>query len=113
MCCGAAPWRISYGGREEMMTAFFHAIWVILRKDIRIFLRQPVNIAVTVLPPIAFLLVNALGAVAVGRNPVALVTLDRGVRGQQMAQIIHNADVFRITDATPSQAQALLNNIDV
>ena len=30
-----------------------------------------------------------------------------------MAQIIHNADVFRITDASPSQAQALLNNIDV
>ena len=30
-----------------------------------------------------------------------------------MAQIIHNADVFRITDATPAQAQALLNNVDV
>ena len=89
------------------------AIWVILRKDIRIWLRQPVNIAVTLLPPIAFVLVNALGAVAVGRNPVALVTLDQGVKGQQMAQIIHNANVFRITDATPAQAQALLNNIDI
>jgi ABC-type multidrug transport system permease subunit len=44
---------------------------------------------------------------------VALVTLDHGVKGQQVAQIIHNADVFRITDATPSQAQALLNNVDV
>ena len=30
-----------------------------------------------------------------------------------MTQIIHNANVFRITDATPSQAQALLNHIDV
>src|SRR5437870_1776266 len=108
-----SPLFIHYGGREEMMTAFFHAIWVILRKDIRIFLRQPVNIAVTLLPPIGFLLVNALGAVAVGRNPVALVTLDQGVKGQQMEQIIHNADVFRITDATPAQAQVLLNNIDV
>jgi ABC-2 type transport system permease protein len=95
------------------LIAFFHAIWVILRKDIRVLLRQPVTIAVTVLPPIAFLLVNALGAAAVGRNPVALVTLDQGVKGQQMAQIIHTADVFRITDATPAQAQALLNNIDV
>ena len=53
------------------------------------------------------------GAAAVGRNPVALVTLDQGAKGQQMAQIIHNADVFRITDATPTQAQALLNNVDV
>jgi len=94
-------------------TAFFRAIWVILRKDIRIMLRQPVNIAATLLPPIAFLLVAALGATAVGRSPVALVTLDQGVKGQQMAHIIHNADVFRITDATPAQAQALLNTIDV
>src|SRR5205823_352566 len=95
------------------LPAFFHAIWVILRKDIRVLLRQPVNIAATLVPPIAFLLVNALGAAAVGRNPVALVTLDQGVKGQQMAQIIHNADVFRITDATPEQARVLLNDIDV
>src|SRR5438477_8889643 len=93
--------------------AFFHAIWVILRKDLRVLLRQPANIAATLVPPIAFLLVNALGAAAVGRNPVALVMLDQGVKGQQMAQIIHNANVFRITDATPTQARVLLNDIDV
>src|SRR5690349_13244335 len=81
---GIAPARLS---------AFFYAIWVILRKDMRVLLRQPANIAATLVPPIAFLLVNALGAAAVGRNPVALVTLDHGVKGPQMAQIIHNADV--------------------
>ncbi len=96
-----------------MITAFFSAVWVIFRKDIRVLLRQPANIAATLVPPIAFLLVNALGAAAVGRSPVALVTLDHGAKGQQMAQIIHNADVFRITDASPSQGQALLKNIDV
>ncbi|HVB72270.1 MAG TPA: ABC transporter permease [Ktedonobacteraceae bacterium] len=96
-----------------MIAAFVRAIWVILRKDIRIWLRQPVNIAATMLPPVAFLLVGALGAAAVGRSPVALVTLDAGAKGQQMAQIFHNADVFRITDATPAQAQALLDNINV
>ena len=96
-----------------MITAFFSAVWVILRKDIRVLLRQPATIAATLLPPLGFLLVNALGAVAVGRSPVALVTLDQGARGQQMAQIIHNADVFRITDATPAQARTLLNNIGV
>jgi len=93
--------------------AFVRAMRVILTKDLRVLLRQPVNIAATLVPPIAFLLVNALGAVAIGRNPVALVTLDQGVKGQQMAQIIHNADVFRITDATPAQARVLLNHIDV
>ena len=96
-----------------MITAFFSAVWVILRKDIRVLLRQPVTIAATLLPPLGFLLVNALGAVAVGRSPVALVTLDQGAQGRQMAQIIHNADVFRLTDATPAQARTLLNNIDV
>src|SRR6266566_4858626 len=105
---GLAPARL-----PARLPAFFHAIWIILRKDIRVLLRQPANIAATLVPPIAFLLVNALGAAAVGRNPVALVTLDQGVKGQQMAQIIHNANVFRITDASPTQAQVLLNNIDV
>lgn len=96
-----------------MIIAFFRAVWVILRKDIRILLRQPANIAATMLPPLGFLLVGALGAAALGRSPVALVTLDSGTKGRQMAQIIHNADVFRLTDATPAQAQTLLNNIDV
>lgn len=87
--------------------------WIIMKKDIGVWLRQPVNIAVTFLPPLAFLLVGALGAAAVGLSPVALVNLDSGAKGQQMAQIISNADVFRITDATPAQAQVLLNNVDV
>jgi ABC-2 type transport system permease protein len=95
-----------------MFTALRSA-WIMMRKDIGVWLRQPVNIAVTLLPPLGFLLVSALGAAAVGRSPVALVTLDTGAKGQQMAQIIQNADVFRITDATPAQGQALLNNIDV
>ena len=96
-----------------MIMRFFSAVWVIFRKDMRVLLRQPVTITATLAPPIAFLLVNALGAAAVGRSPVALVTLDQGAKGQQMAQIIQNADVFRITNASPSQAQAMLNDIDV
>ena len=57
--------------------------------------------------------IQALGAVAVGRSPVALVTLDTGAKGQQMQQIFHSADVFRITDATPEQAMTLYKNIQV
>lgn len=95
------------------MFAAIRSAWIILRKDIAVWLHQPVNIGVTLGPPLGFLLVSALGAAAVGRSPVALVTLDSGAKGQQMAQIIHNADVFRITDASPQHAQVLLNNIDV
>jgi ABC-2 type transport system permease protein len=95
------------------MFAALRSAWIIFRKDLAVWLRQPVNIAVTILPPLGFLLVSALGAAAFGRSPVALVTLDSGAKGQQMAQIMHNADVFRLTDAPLAQAQVLLNNLDV
>jgi len=96
-----------------MLHTFFRTLWAIVRKDLGIWVRQPANIAATVLPPLAFILIQALGSAAVGRSPVALVRLDNGPQGVQMAQIIHDADVFRITDASPQQAQALFNNIDV
>jgi ABC-2 type transport system permease protein len=95
------------------MISFIRSIWAILRKDLGVWLRQSASAAVTVLPPLAFLLIEALGAVAVGRSPVALVTLDHGSKGIQMQQIFHQADVFRITDASPQQAQLLLKNLDV
>jgi ABC-2 type transport system permease protein len=96
-----------------MIAQLFRTIWILLRKDVRIFMRQPTTMAATILPPLGFLLVSALGAAAVGRSPVALVNLDSGAKGVQMAQILHQADVFRLTDATPQQARTLYNNVDV
>lgn len=96
-----------------MILNFFRPLWAIIRKDLAIWIRQPTNLTVTFVPAVAFLLVNALGAAAVGRNPVALVTLDHGPKGIQMQQIFHQTDVFRITDATPRQAELLLKNIQV
>jgi ABC-2 type transport system permease protein len=95
------------------MFAFIHAVWIILRKDLRVWLRQPTTLGATFGPAIAFILLSALGSAAVGRSPVALVNLDHGAKGAQMVQIFHRADVFRVTDATPRQAQALYNSIDV
>jgi len=96
-----------------MIVEFIHAVWIILAKDLRVWLRQPTALAVTFVPSLGFLLVSALGAAAVGRSPVALVNLDHGAQSVQLAHIIHQADVFRITDATPQQAQALYNSINV
>ena len=96
-----------------MVRTFVHAVWTICKKDLRVWLRQPSNVAITVLPALALLFVDALSAGAVGRSPVALVTLDHGAHGQQMAQVIHQADLFRVSDATPAQAQVLYNNLDV
>lgn len=89
------------------------AIWVIMRKDIRVWLRQPANIAATVVPPLAFLLAQALGAAAVGRSPVALVVQDAGPHGAQIAAAIRSADVFRLHEVDAAEAQRQLANLDV
>ncbi len=96
-----------------MTYSFLRSVWAIIRKDLRVWLSNRRNIAATIVPPLAFLLIQALGAVAVGRSPVALVTMDTGPKGQRMQQILHQADVFRITDATPAQAKNLYDNIQV
>ncbi len=96
-----------------MLSTPVRTIWAIFKKDLAIWLLNRRNLVATIIPPLVFLLVQALGAVAVGRSPVALVTLDHGPKGLQMQQIFHDADVFRITDATPAQAQQLLKGIKV
>src|SRR5215470_15501841 len=96
-----------------MLRALVRAVWTICQKDLRVWLRHPSNVAITVLPALALLFIDALSAGAVGRRPVALVTLDHGVRGQQLAQVIRQADLFRVSDATQAQAQALYQNLDV
>ncbi|HET8913982.1 MAG TPA: ABC transporter permease [Ktedonobacteraceae bacterium] len=96
-----------------MFSAFFRAIWTICRKDLTIWSRQPTNIAATVLPPLAFLLIEALGAAAVGHSPVALVVQDHGPKGQQMAQIFQQANVFKLQQTDAQHAQQLFNNLDV
>lgn len=96
-----------------MVRDFIRVVWAILRKDLRVWIQQPINMAATFVPALCFLMVTALGSVAVGRSPVALITLDHGAKGVQMQHIFHRADVFRITDATPQQAQDLFKNIQV
>jgi ABC-2 type transport system permease protein len=96
-----------------MLWNFLSTVLVIARKDVRIWLRQPTNIAATIIPPLAFLLIQALGADAVGRSPVALVVQDPGPQAAQVAAAIRRADVFRLQEANAAQAQALLKNLDV
>lgn len=97
-----------------MLRNFFRAVGAITKKDLVVWLRQPANMAAMIVPVLALLLVEALGSAAVGRSPVALVRLDQGPKAVQMAQIIHQADVFRLADASSeSQAQLMLKNLDV
>jgi ABC-type multidrug transport system permease subunit len=98
---------------KKMIRNFLRTTWLILRKDIQVWLRQPANIAATIVPPLVILFVQALGAQAVGRSPVALVLQDSGAQGAQIAQAIRKADVFRLHEVDAAQAQVQLKNLDV
>src|SRR5438105_15079487 len=96
-----------------MFRDFVRVVCTILRKDLRVWIQQPINMAATFVPALGLLLVTALGSATVGKSPVALVTLDHGSKGAQMQQIFHDDNVFRITDSALQQAQVLFKNIDV
>src|SRR5260370_42667465 len=96
-----------------LLINFLRVVWIVLKKDVRVWLRQPVNLAVIFIPALGFLLVSALGTAAVGRSPVELVTLDHGPEGIQLQHIFHSANVFRITETTPEQEHKPYKEIHV
>src|SRR5271157_4944058 len=98
---------------QNRFLEFLKAAWVIMIKDLQVWLRQPVILVATFAPPLVFLLVQFLGAESVGRSPVALVVQDRGPEGAKIAQAIRGANVFRLQDVDAARGQALLNNLDV
>jgi ABC-type multidrug transport system permease subunit len=95
------------------MIRFVRAVWAIYKKDLALWAHDRLIVVGSLVPALAILLLVAAEAVAVGRSPVALVTLDRGPQGREMQQIFHQADVFRLTDASPQLAQALFKNLQV
>jgi len=96
-----------------MVRNFVRTVYLILRKDLSLWIRQPINMAATFVPALAFLLVMAIGSASVGRSPVALITLDHGPKGLQMQQIFDHAGDFRVIDATPAKAQTLFKDVQV
>lgn len=96
-----------------MSPSLLRSLWALYRKDLAVWWGNRATIGASILPVVGFLVIQSIGVAAVGRNPVALVTLDTGPAGQQMRQILYSADVFRLTDATPDQAQVLLHNLEV
>jgi ABC-2 type transport system permease protein len=95
------------------MIRFVRAAWAIYRKDLSVWVHHPLIALGNLVPTLILLGVLAMVAAAVGRSPVALVTLDHGPQGREMQQIFHQAEVFRITDASPQEAQTLFEHLDV
>jgi len=98
---------------QPKISEFFRATRVIMLKDLQVWLRQPVTLIATVAPALILILVELLGAQAVGRSPVALVVQDSGPQGLQIAQAIRDANVFRLQEVDVARAQVLLKDLDV
>src|SRR5258708_9864089 len=94
----------------KMLRAFVRAVWTICKKDVRVWLRQPANVAITVLPALALLFVDALSAGAVGRSPGALVAAHPGPPRPQNGQVIHPGGPLRPARSPPRPAPAFFNN---
>jgi ABC-2 type transport system permease protein len=96
-----------------MPPRFFSSAWVICKKDLQVWLRQPISIIGSLLVPVTYFLVVYLGAQAVGHNPVAIVNLDHGRVGAQIVQAINDADVFRVNLVSRKRAKELYDNLQV
>src|SRR5258708_37054666 len=83
---------------------FLRIVWIVLKKAVRVWLRQPPNLAVIFIPALGFLLVSALGSALVGGIPLSLVTLGQASTGIEIQHMFLNVDNIRITRATTNQA---------
>ena len=95
------------------MRSTLRGILAIASKDFRIWLRQPLAILVTIAPPLVFMLVILVSAGAVGRNPVALVVLDRGEPATRLASTLEHSSAFRVVRSDPSAAEQQLADLTV
>src|SRR5258708_35182562 len=92
----------------KMLQAFVRAVWTICKKDVRVWLRQPANVAITVLPALALLFVDALSAGAGGRCRVGPGALGQGVGGPHGGVGMHPAGALFEGLAAPVPAPARL-----
>ncbi|MGH2507270.1 MAG: ABC transporter permease [Ktedonobacteraceae bacterium] len=96
-----------------MFFTFWNRAWVICQKDIRVWLRHPTFVLVTIIPALAILLLTSLGAAAVGHTPIALVVQDTRADGQEMARIFQNANIFQVSVVNAQQAQQMYKSVAI
>lgn len=93
--------------------AAWRGMWAIVRKDLAVWVRSPVVLAVTVLPTLVMVLVLGLQAVAVGSMPVAVVNRDGGGAAATLERTALAFPGFRPRVMTPAAAQAAFDDLRV
>jgi ABC-2 type transport system permease protein len=108
-----SPGQPGPGRRWTSVAALVASAWSIFGKDLMLWMRQPLQIIGSLLVPVSYTLVVFLGAQATSREPAAVVNLDRGPVGAQLARAIVNAGVFRVYLASPARANQMYDDLQV
>lgn len=88
-------------------------VLAICRKDLKLWLRKPLQIVGSLLVPVSYTIVVFLGAQATSQEPIAVVNLDHGPVGTQLLRAMGEADVFRMSVTSPARAQRLYQSLRV
>ena len=112
---GGGGERVGGAGAEAAGgAAAWRGILAIIAKDLAIWIRSPVVLAVTVLPSLVLVLVLGLEGVAVSSDPVALVNLDPGgAAASALEHIALTYPGFRPRVLDPAAAERALNRLQV
>ncbi len=102
-----------HGVSGERAGSFATSVRAIFLKDLLLWMRQPLQIIGSLLVPVSYTLVVFLGAQATSREPAAVVNLDHGPVGAQLANAIVNAGVFRVYQVSPARASQMYANLQV
>jgi ABC-type multidrug transport system permease subunit len=85
--------------------------WAICRKDLLLWLRRPLMIAVSLAIPVSYTLVVFLGAAATSREPAAVVNLDHGPAGAALTRAIIRSGVFQVYVTSPAKARQMYDGM--
>jgi ABC-type transport system involved in multi-copper enzyme maturation permease subunit len=93
--------------------SFISSVWAIFVKDLLLWLRQPLQIIGSLLVPVSYTVVVFLGAQATTTQPAAVVNLDQGPVGAQLARAVADAGVFRVYQTSPARASQMYDDLQV
>src|SRR5690348_4737930 len=92
----------------DTLSSFLRVIWSCLKKDLKSARSEPLYTLVSIILPLNVLLLMSLLVISGGLAPTAVVMHDHGPLAQQFYAAMEGAHSFVVQQATPEQANALI-----
>jgi ABC-2 type transport system permease protein len=92
----------------DTLSSFLRVIWSCLKKDLKSARSEPLYTLVSIILPLNVLLLMSLLVISGGLAPTAVVMHDHGPLAQQFYTAMEGAHSFVVQQATPEQANALI-----